>query len=402
MRLPLLATLVLLIVNLAIDRYIWCRLRNTRPSSAWLKAQTVSAILFNLALVAVICMPKRRGGDTSLDILMWVLYAYFSVYVPKAIYAIFSLLASLPRLWHGSRIRFVSHIGLFIGVAVFATMWWGALINRYSLDVNRIEIEIEGLPDSFDGYTIVQISDLHTGTFGSDTSFVADVVQAVNPLHPDLIAFTGDIVNRRTSELEPFAAILSTLSATDGVMSVLGNHDYGDYYVWPDEHAKRNNLLRLCDMQASMGWTLLNNATATVKRGCDSIAVIGVENVGDPPFHTYGDLDAAYSGDLCDPTVKILLSHNPAHWNDDIRDSPDKNIALTLSGHTHAMQISLFGHSPAAWRYPTWGGLYSDEDRHKLYVNIGLGEVAIPARIGATPEITYITLKKAGAPTNDR
>ena len=138
---------------------------------------------------------------------------------------------------------------------------------------------------------------------------------------------------------------------------------------------------------------MLNNSTEFIRRGNDSIALIGVENVGDPPFNTYGDLDEAYPT-LDDPVVKILLSHNPAHWDDDIKDSPDKNIALTLSGHTHAMQMSAFGFSPASWRYPTWGGLYSDNDGHQLYVNIGIGEVAIPARIGATPEITLITLRR--------
>ena len=143
-----------------------------------------------------------------------------------------------------------------------------------------------------------------------------------------------------------------------------------------------------------MGWQLLNNESRTLRRGNDSIVVIGVENIGDPPFPVYGDLDAAYPGDLDDPSFKILMSHNPAHWVEDIKDSPDKNIALTLAGHTHAMQVELFGLSPAAFRYDTWVGMYADTDSaHRLYVNIGLGEVGIPARIGATPEITQITLR---------
>ena len=179
----------------------------------------------------------------------------------------------------------------------------------------------------------------------------------------------------------------------DGVFSILGNHDYGDYYSWNSPADKADNMQQLLDMQSEMGWKMLNNATSFIHRGNDSIALIGVENVGDPPFTVYGDLDMAYET-LDDPVVKILLSHNPAHWVEDIKDAPDKNIALTLSGHTHAMQMSAFGVSPAAWRYPTWGGLYADEDGHQLYVNIGLGEVAIPARIGANPEITLITLRR--------
>ena len=271
-------------------------------------------------------------------------------------------------------------------------MWWGALINRYNIDVNRVDVEIEGLPAAFDGYTIAQISDLHVGTYGYDTTYVAEVADVVNSLSPNMIAFTGDIVNRISSELEPFVGTLSQLKAPDGVYSILGNHDYGDYYNSPSDAQKQANLEHLCNLQKQMGWKMLNNAYDIVRRSNDSIAIIGVENVGDPPFHTYGDLDAAYPA-LDDPTTKILLSHNPAHWDNDIQDAPDKNIALTLSGHTHAMQMCVFGWSPAAFRYPTWSGLYKDNDKHRLYVNIGIGEVAIPSRIGATPEITLITLR---------
>ncbi len=147
-------------------------------------------------------------------------------------------------------------------------------------------------------------------------------------------------------------------------------------------------------MQSRMRWNLLDNATRYIVRGADSLAVVGVGNVGDPPFHTYGNLSEAYPGDPADGMFKILLSHNPAHWDNDICDSPDKNIALTLSGHTHAMQMEIAGLSPAAMRYGRWGGLYADADSaHLLYVNIGIGEVGIPARIGATPEITLFTLR---------
>ena len=207
-----------------------------------------------------------------------------------------------------------------------------------------------------------------------------------------MVLFTGDIVNRHTSELRPFVSTLSRIKAP--VYSVLGNHDYGDYYHWADATAKEANQQELYTLQREMGWQLLNNESRTLRRGNDSIVVIGVENIGDPPFPVYGDLDAAYPGDLDDPSFKILMSHNPAHWVEDIKDSPDKNIALTLAGHTHAMQVELFGLSPAAFRYDTWAGMYADTDSaHRLYVNIGLGEVGIPARIGATPEITQITLR---------
>ena len=393
MRLPLIATLILLLFAIAIDFYLWHRIRTVSKNKIWSRIHVAVAVIFNLALLLVICVPKRSGGNSGLELIMWTLYTYFSVYIPKFLFVIFDLIAALPLLWKRNRWKWLSVTGIVIGVIVFIVMWWGALINRYSIDVRNVDVEIAGLPEEFDGFTIAQISDLHVGTYGTDTAFVSDVVDRVNSLSPDIVAFTGDIVNRRSSELRPFVSPLSRLRGRDGVFSILGNHDYGDYYSWPSPQAKADNMTELLDMQSEMGWKMLNNATAFVYRGNDSIAIVGVENVGDPPFTVYGDLDMAYEA-LDDPTVKILLSHNPAHWVEDIKDSPDKNIALTLSGHTHAMQMSAFGLSPAALRYPTWGGLYSDEDGHQLYVNIGIGEVAIPARIGATPEITLITLRR--------
>ena len=393
MRLPLIATLILLLFAIAIDFYLWRRIRTVSKNKIWSRIHVAVAVIFNLALLLVICVPKRSGGNSGLELIMWTLYTYFSVYIPKFLFVIFDLIAALPLLWKRNRWKWLSVTGIVIGVIVFIVMWWGALINRYSIDVRNVDVEIAGLPEEFDGFTIAQISDLHVGTYGTDTAFVSDVVDRVNSLSPDIVAFTGDIVNRRSSELRPFVSPLSRLRGRDGVFSILGNHDYGDYYSWPSPQAKADNMTELFDMQSEMGWKMLNNATAFVYRGNDSIAIVGVENVGDPPFTVYGDLDMAYEA-LDDPTVKILLSHNPAHWVEDIKDSPDKNIALTLSGHTHAMQMSAFGLSPAALRYPTWGGLYSDEDGHQLYVNIGIGEVAIPARIGATPEITLITLRR--------
>lgn len=392
MRFPLLPILIILIFNLLIDFYLWRRLKKSSYNILWRKLHVVLASICNIALVVVICVPKRSGDNADLSSIMWTIYVWFSIYIPKLLFVFFDLLASIPLIFHRKRLKILDLAGIAIAAVIFIIMWWGALINRYNIDVNRVDVEIEGLPAAFDGYTIAQISDLHVGTYGYDTTYVAEVVDEVNILSPNMIAFTGDIVNRISSELEPFVGTLSQLKAPDGVYSILGNHDYGDYYNWPSDAQKQANLEHLCNLQKQMGWKMLNNAYDIVRRSNDSIAIIGVENVGDPPFHTYGDLDAAYPA-LDDPTTKILLSHNPAHWDNDIQDAPDKNIALTLSGHTHAMQMCVFGWSPAAFRYPTWSGLYKDNDKHQLYVNIGIGEVAIPARIGATPEITLITLR---------
>ncbi|MDE5871172.1 MAG: metallophosphoesterase, partial [Muribaculaceae bacterium] len=243
---------------------------------------------------------------------------------------------------------------------------------------------------------------------------------------PDLIVFTGDIVNQKADELKPFENILSKLEAADGVYSILGNHDYGDYVDWPSEEAKTANLDNLKKIQEDAGWKMLNNDHVYLKRNKDgrrdSIALIGVENWGEPPFGKYGDLQKAYPSDsrhnLRDKIFKILLTHTPVHWGREV--SKRTNIDLSLSGHTHAMQASFdaFGkrYSPAALRYQTWGGFYTENgigeiedfgnpdtsgglerslDKSSLYVNIGAGEVAMPFRIGASnPEITLITLRK--------
>lgn len=390
--------LPVLLLGLLADYYILCAInsrctghRRTTVRTVY----TVVACVLQLALLVAVCWPKRRGSDDGLDTIMWILFGYMSVYIPKFVFCIFDLLASVPRLWHGHQFKPLTWVGIVVGVFIFGAMWWGALINRFDIEINRIEITDTTLPDSFDGLTIAQISDLHTGTFGDDTTFVADLVDSINALRPDMVVFTGDIVSRRSSELTPFTNVLKRLDAPLGVYSILGNHDYGDYYAWPSAAEKEQNMQELYQMQHDMGWRLLRNNTAWIHHDNDSIAIIGVENVGDPPFHVYGDLKSSYPGSLSDRNYKILLSHNPAHWVREIAPDAKINIALTLSGHTHAMQMSVMGKSPAAWRYPTWGGLYDSEDGHRrLYVNIGAGEVGIPARIGANPEITLITLRR--------
>lgn len=387
--------IILMVVNVFVDYYIWRRITAVARRRFWGVAYAWSSLLCLLFLVVTICLPRRSGSDSMLVCIMWMLYAYFSVYIPKYIFCLISFIGYLPRLWRQKSWRLPAVIGAVAAVAVFGVMWWAALINRTSVQIKQVEVMVDNLPERFDGYKIAQFSDFHVGTYGNDTTFVSEVVDKLNGLDVDAIMFTGDIVNRRTDELLPFVGVLSRLDAPDGVYSILGNHDYGDYCEWQSDEAKRANMALMNDLQRKMGWRLLNNETEFIYRGGDSIAVVGVENWGDPPFTVYGDLDKAYPCQS-DSTFKLLLTHNPVHWVEKIADNDTINIGLSLSGHTHAMQMEVGGVSPAAWRYPTWGGLYNDSDgSHKLYVNIGLGTVAIPARIGATPEITVLTLKKS-------
>lgn len=390
MRLPLLVALIALAVNTAVDFYIFRRLAG-RPRLQ--RYHAVLSVLLCMLWLSIIIVPKRIGDDAFLLRLMWTIYGYWTVYIPKYIACLFDAVAAIPRLWHGRRWRLLTGTGTALGIVVFGTMWWGALVERFSLTQNEVEVEIPGLPADLRGLRIVQISDWHVGSYGTDTTFVARTVDSINALRPDLVLFTGDIVNRHSTELKPFEGVMSRLHAPMGVYSVMGNHDYGDYYSWPSQDARRADADTLRAIQRRMGWHMLDNAT--VMLGADStarLALVGVENIGEPPFNTYGDLRHAYPTPA-DSVPKILMSHNPAHWTDSIAGNPDINIALTLSGHTHAMQMRIGAFSPAAWKYRTWGGLYTDSLGRKLYVNTGIGTVGIPMRIGATPEITLITLR---------
>ena len=394
MRLPILIMIILILLNAAVDFYIFKVLKQRVKYKFVSKLHLWLSIAFTIAVIVVISLPRRSGSDASLLAVMWSLFAYMSVYVSKYILIVFDGIASIPHFWFKHRWKIVSMCGLALSFITFGFMWWGALINRYDINVNEVDVEILNLPESFEGYRVAQISDLHLGTYHKDTLFISTLVDSINNLDVDVVVFTGDIVNRTTNELAPFITTLSRIKARDGVYSILGNHDYGDYSDWASDEDKKANNDLMSDYQCKMGWNLLLNETRYLKRGNDSIAVIGVENVGDPPFKNYGSLKDAYP-DLNDSTVKILLSHNPAHWEREISNHNERNIALTLSGHTHAMQISLLGISPASFRYKYWSGLYADDsNRQKLYVNVGVGTVAMPMRIGANPEITILKLKR--------
>ncbi len=394
MRIPWIPLLFFLVISVFSDVYIYrslCqRLRNRLLGSV----QLWSSVFFYILFISAVSLPRREGDNSMLLSVMWMMYAFLSVYFAKYIFVAIDLLANIPRLFKKKRIRLVSMLATLLAVVAFVAMWWGALINRFNIDVKEVDIPTSDLPKGFDGYRIVQISDFHTGTYGNDTTFVAKVVDTINSLDADLVVFTGDIVNSRSSELAPHVKPLSRLKAKDGVFSIMGNHDYGDYADWPSKAAKDSSIQYLKDLQSSMGWRMLNNSSVKIFHGGDSIAVIGVENIGDHPFPIYGSLTKAYPTPE-DSVFKVLLSHNPAHWNDSISGNSRINIPLTLSGHTHAMQMEIAGVSPAVWRYSTWGGLYADADSvHRMYVNIGVGTVGFPSRIGANPEITVLKLIK--------
>lgn len=396
MRIPLIIAIIALALNIGIDAYIARSIRRVfGKARRAVKAHIIISVVAAAALAFLICLPKKEVSQAGLTVIMWALFGYLSIYAAKLTFIVCDSAGLLVRaiLRRRNRAAVAAVVGCIAALSVFIALWWGALVTRYDIEVKPVSVAVSGLPDTFDGYTIAQISDLHVGSYGPDTTYVSRLVDSINALQPDIIVFTGDIVNRTTAELHPFVAPLSRLQAPDGVLSILGNHDYGDYYEWDSPQDKTDNMRLMHQLQQQMRWHLLDNETIMLHRGSDSLAVIGVQNVGDPPFPIYGSLSKAYPA-ISDAAVKVLLSHNPVHWTDSISNRPEVNVALTLSGHTHAMQIACGRFSPAALRYKTWGGLYTDSLGRALYVNIGIGEVAFPARVGATPEITLITLHK--------
>ena len=272
---------------------------------------------------------------------------------------------------------------------------YGVLVERDLFKVKKVEIVCKDLPETFDGYRIVHISDIHARSFEGREKRLQKAVDRINGLEADMIAFTGDLITMMPYELDSMTCILGGMKAQDGVFSVLGNHDYC-MYTDMDGESKNKSLERLIRTEKAMGWTLLLNGNAVIGRGRDSVAVVGVENTSPSRhFPSRGDLPQAAAG--TDGLFRILLSHDPLHWEAEV---VGLDFPLTLSGHTHAMQFSLPGWSPSRIMFPQYRGLYSTApsegssgSRQYLYVNPGLGETIFPARIGAMPEITLITLK---------
>lgn len=404
MRIPLIMAIVLVGIAILTYLYIWFDLKRNFPRKrAVTRIYDIVSLLCMALLSTCLFMPRRNSGS-DIHFQMWGIYGFLTVLIPQILFAVCSCIGGLPRLWHSKTLQLGKWIGIPIGILSFILMWIGALYTRKQIEVTHVEVSSDRLPESFEGFRIAQISDLHVGTWGNDTGFIDRLVDSVNKQQPDIILFTGDIVNRQTGELAPFMKSLSRLKAPLGVYSVLGNHDYGDYIDWPTEADKRDNLNLLRNWQRQLGWKILDNERRNIVWKGDTIQLIGVENWGEPPFRQYGHLIDAYplSHDslynLTDDRYKILLTHNPEHWTREV--TKISNIDLTLSGHTHAMQTEIkignYKWSPAVWKYRQWGGLYEtfapDGRKMKLYVNIGAGEVGMPFRIGATPEITIITL----------
>jgi predicted MPP superfamily phosphohydrolase len=336
--------------------------------------------------------------------------AFFIVYVSKLLVVGFLFIDDVRRGFNfiqhqfvgggpvdPSRSRFLAQMGLMVGAVPFVSLLWGVVRNPYRYTVFKETVRIPGLPKALEGLRIVQISDIHTGSFLLKEP-VRDSVEMINAQRPDLVFFTGDLVNSVAREAEPFLDVFDKIQAKYGVYSVLGNHDYGDYAQWEKPADKAANFERLKAIHAQMGWDLLLNEHRQLEINGEKLAVIGVENYSaHPRFPKYGDLAKAYAGTE-GAALKLLLSHDPSHWLDQVT-ARFKDIAITFSGHTHGMQFGveipgLIKWSPIKYVYKQWAGLYQQGQQY-LYVNRGLGYLGYPGRVGILPEVTVLELKAA-------
>ena len=293
------------------------------------------------------------------------------------------------------RSEFLAKLALGIGAIPFFALLWGMAKGGTDYTVRRVTLRYPNLPPAFDGFKVLQISDLHTGSFNS-TEPLQRAVAMINQQGADLILMTGDLVNNRATEVEPHIPALQQIKSELPIFSSLGNHDYGDYVPWESPAEKRENLERLMRNHAKIGWTLINDDSHTITRGSDKIAVLGVQNWSSHAnFPKHGNLPKAHAASG-DAPFKILLSHDPSHWEAQVLNYPD--IDLTLSGHTHGMQFGVnlpfLKWSPVKYMYKQWAGLY-EQGRQRLYVNVGLGFLGYPGRVGFLPEITVFELRRA-------
>jgi hypothetical protein len=317
-----------------------------------------------------------------------------AVVVPRVILIIFHFPGRLIKIKNGGHIRWLTNTGMTIMILIFSIIALGTLYGRFNFKTESVTIKIKGLNKDLDGLKIVQLSDMHLSGFYHHRNLLQKVMEQVNTHEPDLILNTGDFVSYGWREFDKNDTILSKAKSRYGNFAVMGNHDFGTYHPFFTEADRDNNVLIMNQQIRSSGYKVLNDEFTIVNVGDAKIALIGVITMGRHPDITHGDLGKAISG-LDSVDLKILLSHDPNHWAKAVTGKTD--IDITLSGHTHGMQMGIitkkFKWSPSQYFYPHWSGLYSDGNQFQ-YVNRGLGVLAIPFRICMPPEITVITLKE--------
>ncbi|NEU08312.1 metallophosphoesterase [Flavihumibacter sp. R14] len=400
--------IVLALFSILLDYYVFGGIKaltREQPGSAIMQSLywLISiAILFSFLYMLSRVFPSRKFSlifNISFN-------SYLTVFVSKLAFAavlfgedIYRFLAAgYNLLSHGpggmpARSVLLSQISLITSSVPFFSFLFGVTVGKYYYRVRRSVIHFEDLPEEFHNFTIVQISDIHAGSF-DNPSGVRKGIRLINAQNPDLVVFTGDLVNNKATEIVPYLDMFKEIQAPFGKFSILGNHDYGDYIGWSSPEAKGENLEALKGFHGDMGFRLMMNSSARIFKSNQHITLMGVENWG-KGFGERGDLRKALNG-VSPDDFKILLSHDPTHWDAQVKNDPHK-IHLTLSGHTHGMQFGIeigkFKWSPAKYRYQNWAGLAESNGRY-LYVNRGFGFLGFAGRVGIWPEITVIQLKR--------
>ena len=403
---------IILTITLVMDYYGFTAVRTAFQASSD-RTKTL-AYLFYFGLTAFVLIYFILGliynfRENSTPVTRFMTGIFMGIFVSKLILVLFLLLEDSTRLFsytyntlvkpnqklHTSRRQFLDSIFLGIAGLPFLAFIHGMVKTAHDYKLWKVKVPIKNLPAALEGLKIIQISDIHSGSF-SDKEPLKKAVELINSLKPDLFFFTGDLVNNKASEYLPYIEVFKDIKAEYGQYSILGNHDYGDYLEWDTPELKNENFQSVKDYHRQSNWDLLCNENRILDIRGEKLALIGVENWGAKMHFTrQGNLKKAYRG-VEEITTKILLSHDPSHWDAEVREQC-QDIQLTLSGHTHGMQFGVenkwFRFSPVQWFYKQWAGLYSEADQH-IYVNRGFGYIGYPGRIGIRPEIAVLTLMK--------
>ena len=395
--------IILLAVFFIIEIYVYQAIRNITTNNYIRIGYWVFTLLaYGIILYWILTFNKASRDHQQIQLMVSAMMIFV---LPKLLSVIFLLIGDFTRFvefgfkyftakenYFPERRKFISTTALAAAGIFSALAIDGIIFGKYRHTVRKVKLRFKNLPESFKGYKIVQISDVHSGSFFNPLK-LQKAIDLINEQDADVVLFTGDMVNNYADEFKPFIPLFKSIKAKDGKFSILGNHDYGDYGAWNSREEKAQNIPTLKNYQAEAGFKMLRNENIALEKNGEKIYLLGVENWGIKPFPQYGDLDKALKG-VPEDAIKVLMSHDPTHF-DEVVKKHKTHVHLTLSGHTHGMQFGLdlknIKWSPVKFKYKKWADLYESEGKY-LYVNRGFGVIAYPGRVGINPEITVIEL----------
>lgn len=395
--------IVLLAVFFIIEIYVYQAIRNITTNNYIRIGYWVFTLLaYGIILYWILTFNKASRDHQQIQLMVSAMMIFV---LPKLLSVMFLLIGDFTRFvefgfkyftakenYFPERRKFISTTTLAAAGIFSALAIDGIIFGKYRHTVRKVKLRFKNLPENFKGYKIVQISDVHSGSFFNPQK-LQKAIDLINEQDADVVLFTGDMVNNYADEFKPFIPLFKSIKAKDGKFSILGNHDYGDYGAWNSREEKAQNIPTLKYYQAEAGFKMLRNENIALEKNGEKIYLLGVENWGIKPFPQYGDLDKALKG-VPEDAIKVLMSHDPTHF-DEVVKKHKTNVHLTLSGHTHGMQFGLdlknIKWSPVKFKYKKWADLYESEGKY-LYVNRGFGVIAYPGRVGINPEITVIEL----------